>query len=149
MNMLTRVQRLIKKLGTNDPEILLNTLGVKILEFPMTGLRGIYKRVQRNTVVIVDNQLEPRERSFVLAHELGHHILHRGDNRVYLDRCTLFKSSRYEKEADLFAVCLLAPDLSEVIMEEDTLSDISCRIGVSEEIAEIYLEEVRKSGWIF
>lgn len=147
MNMLARVQKLVCKLGTNNPEEILNTLGVKILELPMRGIRGIYKRLKRNTFVVVDCDLDEREKNFVLAHELGHHILHRGDNRVYLDRCTLYTSSRYEKEADLFAVCLMAPNPEDFIFEDSSIEAVACRIGISQKLAEKYLLEVQKTGW--
>ena len=49
----------------------------------MIGIRGIYKRIEGNTIVFVDSNLDERTRTFVLAHELGHHLLHKGTNRIF------------------------------------------------------------------
>lgn len=141
MNIQALAQRVTRKYGTNDPEIILQTLQIKIFELPMFGIRGIYKRVKRNTIVFVNSELQERERFFVLAHELGHHLLHRGDNRVYLDRCTFYETSRYEKEADLFAVCLMAYDLEEPLDTDMTVDVFASKLGIPRDLAEAYFCE--------
>lgn len=143
MQMLNRARAVIRKYGTNDPESILELLKVKLFFLPTSGIRGIYKRIEGHTIVFVDSNLDERTRTFVLAHELGHHLLHKGTNRIFLDRCTLLKTSRYEDEADLFATCLLAPWPDDVLFEGETMDDLATRIGVRREVAEMYLNEVR------
>ena len=144
MQMLNRARAVIRKYGDNNPKNILESQGVKLFFLPMIGIRGIYKRIEGNTIVFVDSILDERTRTFVLAHELGHHLLHKGTNRIFLDRCTLLKTSRYEDEADLFATCLLAPWPDDVLFEGETMDDLATRIGVRREVAEMYLNEVRR-----
>ena len=68
----------------------------------------------------------------------------RARTAFFLDRCTLLKTSRYEDEADLFATCLLAPWPDDVLFEGETMDDLATRIGVRREVAEMYLNEVRR-----
>ena len=144
MTILEQAQRLVKRYGTSDPEEILRSVGVQIIRTPMTGIRGMYQRLKRNTFVFVDSRLDERTEQFVLGHELGHHLFHRGQNRLFLDRCTLLLPSRQELEADTFAVCLMAPEPAEVLFEGENAEDLAARLGVSRRAAELYLEEVRR-----
>ena len=49
-------------------------------------------------------------RQFNCAHELGHIILHSETNSISLNSRTHLCTSKYEREADLFAVNLLLQD---------------------------------------
>ena len=89
MQMLNRARAVIRKYGDNNPKNILESQGVKLFFLPMIGIRGIYKRIEGNTIVFVDSNLDERTRTFVLAHELGHHLLHKGTNRIFLDRCKI------------------------------------------------------------
>lgn len=142
MTTLERVQALTRKYGTNDPAQILTELGVTVLSCRLSGVRGIYKRLKRNSFVFVDDLLDDRSRAFVLGHELAHHLLHRGNNRMFLEHCTYFRTSRYEREADLFSLCLMAPDPKEVIHQGETTAHLAARMGVTCQQAEAYRQEV-------
>ena len=101
MTILQRAQRIAEKYGTTDPQKILTAMRIKVFEVPIHGIRGMYKQLKRNTFVFVDSSLDDHERRFVLGHELGHHLFHRGQNRVFMDRCTLQVTSRPEIEAHL------------------------------------------------
>lgn len=141
MKILELAQRVQRKYGTNNPSEILSALGVKVFYIPMSGVRGIYKRIERNTIVFADSDLDERDTQFVLGHELGHHLLHRGENRVFLDRCTYAKTSVQEHEADLFSVCLMAPYPCEVLSEQCTVDTVACLLGVRHDLAEAYIQE--------
>ena len=106
----------------------------------------MYKQLKRNTFVFVDSSLDDHERRFVLGHELGHHLFHRGQNRVFMDRCTLQVTSRPETEADTFSVCLMAPDPAEVLFDGETTDQLAARLGVNVQIAELYYSQVVESS---
>lgn len=146
MTLLRQAQKLVNRYGTNNPERILTAMNVKILSCPMQGLRGIYKQVKRNTFVIVDCALEEQTRAFVLGHELGHHVLHKQENRVFLDRCTFLKTSRFENEANVFSLCLIAPNPHDVIYPGETLDNLACRLGVDRHLAELYVREISKNN---
>lgn len=141
MNMFETVRAIIEANGTSDPEEILSSQQVKIFYLPMTGIRGIYKALHNIPMAFIDSHLDEREQKFVLAHELAHHLFHRGLNRVFLDRCTFMKTDCYEREAELFAACLLCPDPYEYIFEGETVSDLAHRTGFSEDVAKLYLKE--------
>lgn len=66
----------------------------------------------RAIVSINQNIVHPQRRRFILAHELGHMILHRGKEAVFSDdEHTLedYRSGSQEREANAFAAALLMP----------------------------------------
>lgn len=144
MNMFETVRAVIESNGTNAPEEILSSDGVKIFQLPMSGLRGIYKALHGIPMVFVDSGLDERQMRFVLAHELAHHLFHRGLNRVFLDRCTFMKTDLYEREADLFAVCFMYPFPKEYIHNGVTISEIAHTLGISESLAELYCQEYKR-----
>ena len=144
MNMFETVRAVIEANGTNAPDEILLAEGVKIFYLSMSGLQGIYKALHGIPMVFVDSGLDGRQRQFVLAHELAHHLFHRGLNRVFLERCTFLKTDCYEREAELFAACLLCPYPEEHIFEGETVSDLSHRAGFPEDVARLYLREYRR-----
>lgn len=146
MNMFETVRAVIEANGTSDPEEILLANGVKIFQLPMTGLRGVYKVLHDIPMVFVDSELEERQKRFVLAHELAHHLFHRGLNRVFLERCTFMKTDCYEREAELFAACLLCQDPEEYIFEGETVEDLAHRTGFSEDVARLYFREYQRAA---
>ena len=131
MTILQRAQRIAEKYGTTDPQEILTAMRIKIFEVPMHGVRGMYKQLKRNTFVFVDSGLN--------------HLFHRGQNRVFMDRCTLQVTSRPEVEADTFSVCLMAPDPAEVLFDGESTDQLAARLGVSTRLAELYQSEVLRS----
>lgn len=135
---------LIQIFQTNDPEDLLDILGVRIESFPMYGIRGLCKWLDGWPTVFVDSGLEYHERQFVLAHELAHFLFHRGQNRVFLDRRTYLKTDRYEKEADLFAACFLHPFPESYFHDGVTVQEISQTLNLDNPAAKLYCQEFQK-----
>ena len=85
-------------------------MNVILVTYPLEGVRGFYQYFQRNNIIYLDERLSGHDRKFVLAHEMGHMLLHKKSNAIFMDTRTQFNTSRYEKEADLFAMSLLVPD---------------------------------------
>lgn len=104
------VDRLIKKHQTRDPFQIASDLGYIIISCPLYNVRGFYQYMKRNHIIYLDESLSYEDARFVCAHELGHSLLHRGANRIFMDSRTFMVGSKYEREADLFASCLLVDD---------------------------------------
>ena len=126
-------------------------LGVEVQETPAEDeLSGFLYRDQKKPALIgVNANHPPNRRSFTVAHELGHYLLH--DFRdVHVDR--EFKvwlrsdaSSKgtdiEEKEANLFAAELLMParfvarDVERIdtidLLDEEVLQELAAKYGVS------------------
>ena len=129
-------RRLIQRHGTHDPFELCDMLGYAVYTVPLTGVRGFYQYVLRKHIIYLSQDLDHRQRQFVCAHELGHSLLHRRTNTLYMDTCTYLKTSFYEKEADRFAVCLLHPDDDRMMEYEGwSAGQLAAYLGVSEELA--------------
>lgn len=124
---------LTKKYKTNDPFQLCEELHIVVMSMPMEDIRGLFMRLKRRNIIWLDQSLDERERRFVCAHELGHFILHKHINRTFLDTKTFMKTSSYEKEADLFACCLLHPDSCLEEYEGWTVEQIASFWGMPEE----------------
>ncbi len=111
-------------------------------------ISGVLVRQPGNVVIGVEAQQSPQRKRFTIAHELGHLLLHDGDE-VHVDRNFRINlrspvSSRAEDieeiEANAFAASLLMPinfllsdlrDLSLDIENEDQISELADRYQVS------------------
>lgn len=128
--------------GTRDPARIAAALGYILIDTPLEGIRGFYQYVNRCHIIYVDNNLPGRERCWVYAHELGHSLLHKGMNRIFMDTHTYMVTSRYEKEADRFAVDLLFDDYDlQDFLEYSTPTVAEC-LGISYELAEYRMGSV-------
>lgn len=101
---------LVQRFNTRNPFAIADALGYLIIYAPLVGVRGFYQYIKRCHIIYLDTGLEENEARFVCAHELGHSLLHKGCNRIFMDTKTHLLSSRYEQEADRFAVDLLFSD---------------------------------------
>lgn len=110
MNQKRLADSLVRKFKTRDPFKIAEALGYIIIRTPLSGIRGYCQYVKRCNVIYIDNRLSHQDSAFVCAHELGHILMHRGYNRIFMDKHTYFVTSRYEAEADQFAVDLLFSD---------------------------------------
>lgn len=144
MNQKRMADALAQKFGTRDPFRIAEELGIIIIRTPLTGIRGFYQFIKRCKIIYLDSGLDEYTERFVCAHELGHAVLHRNHNRIFLDTCTSLKSSRYEREADRFAVDLLYDDddLREYL--EHPIQAAADLMGVSVELAEYRLQSITK-----
>lgn len=125
------VKRLVKKHGTRDPERLAKEMGIHVRYRqygPLT--KGYYINLIRNKYIVVNSDLCYEERRIVIAHEIGHAILHRNQNIYFIREHTLFPTGIYEIQANKFAAELLI---------DDDLIDLKTLEGYSlEEISKMY-----------
>lgn len=109
-NIANRVDHLVRFYKTRDPFEMIKGMNVILVTYPLEGVRGFYQYFQRNNIIYLDENLSDQERRFVLAHELGHMMMHKSSNAIFMDTRTQFNTSKYEQEANLFAMELLLPD---------------------------------------
>ena len=110
MDIKKRADKLARFYRSRNPFEIVQGMNVILVTYPLEGVRGFYQYFQRNNIIYLDERLSDHDRKFVLAHEMGHMLLHKKSNAIFMDTRTQFNTSRYEKEADLFAMCLLLPD---------------------------------------
>lgn len=140
MNTKPAATALARRHGTRDPFRIAQRLGVSVIFTPLTGIRGFCQVVKRCRIIYIDTALPEGEARFVCAHELGHLLLHKGCNRIFLDRHTYFPVNRFEVEANRFAVDLLYDDEDlRPFLEHPVTLAADC-LGIPTELAEYRLK---------
>ena len=103
-------EKLVRTYGTRDPFGIAKAMGFIIIKTPLKGIRGFYQEARRCRIIYLRADMPEQEQKWVCAHELGHALQHKGLNRIFMDNCTQMVTSRYEKEANQFAIDLLYSD---------------------------------------
>lgn len=101
---------LIKKYNTQNPFKIADDLKIEYIIGPMGQYSGCYLYLKRHRCIFINEDLPENDRHFVMAHELGHALLHRKENCYFIRNKTFLSTSRIEKEANTFAAELLIPD---------------------------------------
>lgn len=101
-----------KMVGTRDPVSIAEYLNIGIAIVPLGEIAGNYKLLKRKRWIFVNEDIPVDSPLFrvVIAHELGHAVLHRKENCAFIKNKTLLLTSGIEKEANLFAAYLLITD---------------------------------------
>lgn len=134
---------LVCKYRTRDPFRLADALGYVVIRTPLQGIRGFYQYVKRCYVIYIDSALSDLDARFVCAHEIGHALMHRGYNRIFMDSHTYFPTNRYEIEANHFAVDFLYDDDDLRDFLEYPVQLAADCLGVSTELAEYRMRSVK------
>lgn len=134
--------KIAKRHNTRDPFQIANDLGFIIIYAPLMEVRGFQQRVLRRNLIYINSNLDETQQRLVCAHELGHYFLHRGTNRIFMDRSTDFVSQKAENEAHKFSVDLIYSDdmLEDFIYQP--IDKIANYMGVSEKIAEYRVRKI-------
>lgn len=145
MDIKAHVNRLVRFYKTRDPFEMIKGMNIILVNYPLEGVRGFYQYFQRNNIIYLDEKLSDSERRFVLAHELGHMILHKKSNAIFMDTRTQFNTSKYEQEANLFAMELLLPDqiIADYVADGLTIDQISRITGYYKSLVELRLANIQ------
>lgn len=134
--------KLARRYGTRDPFRIAEALGYIIIDTPLKGIRGYYQYLHRCNIIYLDNGLNENARRWVCAHELGHSFMHKGLNRIFLDTKTYAVTSKFETEANHFAVNLLYSDEQLRPYLERTISTVANCFGLSYDLVEYRMHNV-------
>lgn len=140
MNVHNIVERTTKKYKTRSPYELADLMGISIHRCELGTIRGYYSKKFRIKQIVLNCNLTENDERFVLAHELGHAIMHENLNTPFLMENTLFSKNKYENEANLFAIELL---ISDEFLEEHkqfTTDQISRMLGYHESLIRLRLQ---------
>lgn len=115
-----KAREIIGKLEIEDPaeieiELIAATEGAPVLEKPLQGSDGRMVRLDGSALITVRNTIRfPGQKRFVIAHELGHVLLHPHVRQI--DEVSIAQASDWslnqepeEVEANLFAAEILMP----------------------------------------
>lgn len=130
-----------RKFNTSDPFKLARALGIEVMICDIGSRLGCYMYLKRSKCIWINESLEGNERTFVMAHEVGHAILHPKENCYFLRNQTLL-NTKIEREANTFAVEFLIPD--DVILEAKangyTVDQLSRILEYEKELIELRLK---------
>ena len=122
------IEKLYKKYKTKDPKELCSYLDIKIIYENLGSINGYFQSSCRIKIIHLNTNLEENFSRFVLAHELGHAILHEKLNLMFLETNTFDLKDKYERQANIFAAELLLDDTLKNIYYESncTVNEIAC-----------------------
>lgn len=146
MDITKKIKRLVayyqRVYGTNNPQKIAEELGIHIVFMPLGNALGYYRYMKRIKWIfinedIVDNKVLV---NVVMAHELGHAVLHWKENCCFMAHHTLILTSKIEQQANVFAAQLLITD--DMLMEfaEYTKEQFCRSTGYPKELIELRLK---------
>ena len=138
------VNKLIDKYKTNNPFEICDALDYIVLQVSLIGVRGFYQYYDNSNIIYINLNLPEQVKKFVCAHELGHALMHKDVNAIYLDTRTFLKTSIYERQANIFAINLILPDDNFIEEYKNcTISQAARCLNVSEELLEYRINEIK------
>lgn len=128
-----QVAKLIKKHKTRNPLEIIKGLDIGVIFHDLGNVNGLYQKVGRVKIIHINNRLKSEFQTYVLAHELGHAILHPNENYLCLSNASFDKTNIIETEADTFASELLIDD-NYIQYTDYTLEQVAAIYNVPEYI---------------
>lgn len=96
--------------GTNNPFVIADYLNIEVFRCPLGRIAGYYIYLKKHKCIYINSELEESFSKIVMAHELGHALLHVKENCAFMSSKTLLLTSKIERQANLFAANLLITD---------------------------------------
>ena len=136
------VDGLVRKYGTRDPFDISAELGLIVLFGPLVDMRGFQYSVKRRKFIFINEALDEKQRRLVCGHELAHHLLHRGINRIFMDHNTEYVMQKFENEAHRFSAELIYSDDELFPFLTRSVLDAADYMGIPVEIAKKRMESI-------
>lgn len=134
------VNALKKKYDTANPFEIARQMKVEYIIGPLGSRSGCYMYLKRHRCIFLNEELSEHEMKLVMAHELGHAVLHRTQNCYFIRHKTLLSGDRFEVEANKFAMELLIPDESLSEYSSCTIEQLSRIYGCHQKLIELRLK---------
>ena len=141
MDIKKKADYLARKYQTRNPFEILRGLNAILVFVPLVGTRAFYQYFQRNNIIYINENLSQHEQIFECAHEMGHMILHKKANAIFMDTRTYFNTNKFEIEADTFAMDLLISDDDLKEYPNYTTEQLSRFLGYEKRLIELRLKK--------
>lgn len=150
-----RVCALKQRYNESDVERLCQNMGIRVLNIPMgrneKACKGFFIIKSRIPIIVVNNDISPQIRRIVLAHELGHAVLHAKftEIRAFHDFELFDQTSVYEYEANIFAAEFLMEDVDVLELLNEDLSFFSAAkiLHVPPELLDFKFRVLKRKGY--
>ena len=154
-NICDKVSQLKGRYREKEPASLIRAMDVLLLSQPLgthkTACKGFFMTQSRVRVITVNSDLPDELRRIILAHELGHAVLHGGRTGVkaFHDFQLFDETSRYEYEANIFAAELLMSDEDVLELLNDDISFFAAAgcLGVPPELLDFKFRILKRKGY--
>lgn len=120
------INKLITKAGSSDLNDIISYLNIKIKR---TNIKSFYCQLKDKKIIYLDKSLSDDIVPFVLAHELGHAVLHKEE--IYHYSPLSINKTSTEREADYFAFKILGKSIDPTL--DYTISQYASLLAVSED----------------
>lgn len=131
------VNELIKKFKTNNPKEIAEALNIDIIYSRLGEVYGCFFTYKRSRFIHINSDLNPVQQNFVIAHELGHALLHPKVNTPFLRANTFLSIEKIERQANTFAVEMLLPDYMLLKSEGMSIYQLAQMLQVPQKLIEI------------
>ena len=148
----SEVRNLTDTYCERDPEDLCRNLGIIVLKHPLgsraESIKGLYKRISGQKCIILNSDMPKKMQKLILAHELGHAVLH-PDADDLADFGIFSNASGMEREANLFAAELLLDDeeVTEMLNNDSTIFETASRLYVPTAILDYKFAIMKWKGY--
>lgn len=149
------VQAIQKKHDETDVARLCKAMGITVLYHPMGDFdgacKGFYLSQSRKQVIMVNSNLSEGLQQIIMAHELGHAVLHKKVSglRAFHDFVMFDETSQYEFEANIFAADLLMTDSEVLALLNDDISFFAAAaaLQVPPELLDFKFRVLKRKGY--
>lgn len=130
------VHNLIKKHKTSNPYEIAKDLNIEVCDWDLGSVRGYYFKYNRIKMIFLNAELPDHLKRFVLAHEIGHAVMHPNSCTPFL-QTTFWSVDKLEIEANKFAAELIINDLDLMEHWEYTIDEWAMFYGLPREVIEL------------
>ncbi len=133
-------------------------IGIKLLFVKLYngGISYLYKSENDSSTLLIDSDISYFDKCFLIAHNIGHYIIHSKDKKEFMDGSAIFNielNNIMEYEANVFALNLILPE--EKLIEEykdiknNSVNDIlvssllSVKFGISTKVLDYQLDNIQ------
>jgi Zn-dependent peptidase ImmA (M78 family) len=146
------IQKLKHKFNTSNPLELIKDLKINLwLRSGLGDLKGFYNATHHQRYIVINADLNKRDRIMVAAHELGHDRLHQHMARIspLKDFMLYDMTSRTEYQANLFASELLIADeeVEECISQDMDYFGLCGAVGFNPQLVTFKLYGMMQRGY--
>ncbi len=147
------VERIKSRYHEDDPTMLCKSMGIQLIYRSLgrspDSIKGFMLKIKRITAITVNSDLPPVLQRTIIAHELGHAVLHKDSGIFTFHEVSLFdESSKLEQEANLFAAEYLLEDdrVLEAFNTDNTFFSVASVFAVPVELLDFKFRIMKWKG---